>query len=66
MTTVPFAIIFEPNETLAAFQLIPIQDEIAEPTECVSFSLDAVDVYVNTADSNTVTVCIEDDDGEYY
>ena len=53
------------DENLTAFQLFMIQDEMAEPMECLNFSLTAVDDHVNTTErSSTIAICIEDDDSE--
>ena len=64
---VPFDILtFLPNETSKAFSVWSLQDEITEGIECLYFTLEPVDEFVNVPyDNETVTVCIEDDDRKY-
>ena len=63
----PFDIItFLPNETSNVFSVWSLQDEITEGIECLYFTLEPVDEFVDVPYGNeTVTVCIEDDDRKY-
>ena len=61
----PTILDFLPNEHSMIFSVWSVQDEITEGTECFHFSLEPVDEFVIVPSENTtVTICIEDDDGE--
>ena len=66
-SALPFDILtFLPNVTSITFSVWSLQDEITEGTECLYFTLESVDEFVDVPYSNeTVTVCIEDDDRKY-
>ena len=63
----PFNIvIFLPNMSSLTFSVWSLQDEITEGIECLYFTLEPVDEFVNVPyDNETVTVCIEDDDRKF-
>ena len=63
--TLPVIVTFQPNEAYQTFSVWSIQDEITEGIECMYFSVEAIDEFVNITEENrTVTVCIEDDDSK--
>ena len=63
----PFDILtFLPNVTAITFSVWSLQDEITEGIECLYFTLEPVDEFVDVPYGNeTVTVCIEDDDRKF-
>ena len=63
----PFDILtFLPNVASISFSVWSLQDEITEGIECLYFTLEPVDEFVDVPYGNeTVTVCIEDDDRKY-
>ena len=63
----PFEILtFLPNVTSVTFSMLSLQDEITEGIECLYFTLEPVDEFVDVPYGNeTVTVCIEDDDRKF-
>ena len=64
-TTLPAILTFLPNETSKTFSVWSEQDNITEDMECLYLSLQPVEEHVITPyDNNTVTVCIENDDGK--
>ena len=65
--SLPFDILtFLPNVASISFSVWSLQDEITEGSECLYFTLEPVNEFVDVPYGNeTVTVCIEDDDREY-
>ena len=63
----PFDILtFLPNVDLITFSLRSLQDEITEGIECLYFTLEPVDEFVDVPYGNeTVTICIVDDDRKF-
>ena len=59
-------LIFLPNVASISFSVWSLQDDITEGIECLYFTLEPVDEFVDVPYGNeTVTVCIEDDDRKY-
>ena len=63
----PFVILtFLPNVASRTFFVLSLQDKITEGIECLYFSLEPVDEFVDVPyDNETITVCIEDDDRKF-
>ena len=62
----PATVSFEanPDNVNMTYELMPVQDSVAEPTECLLLSLAETDGLVTLSQPSTLTICIEDDDSE--
>ena len=66
LPTIPAILTFSPNNYSIAFSVWPLSDNIVEEIECLNFTLDPIDHFVNVPEVNkTVTICIEDDSSEF-
>ena len=60
-----FTLTFLPNDNLQTFSVWLVQDNITEGIECLYIVLETINEFVDIPyDNNTITVCIQDDDGE--